>query len=110
MVWYGLPFDCYAIFSHLPSQYTVLRQAITTSASHVHYVSYHLYVTLDLSFGSLWRPPAYLQVIPPLIHAVAFGDLGLEKCHARHEGGETSNGLTTAATDAYKQCVPTWLL
>lgn len=56
------------------------------------------------------RSDANLQVISPLIHAIALRDLWLEQGHMGHRCGQTGDGLAPAASHSYEQGISTGLL
>ena len=58
------------------------------------------------------RPPArrYLEVVPPLVHAVAAGDLWLVEGHVGHRGGQAGDGLAPAAPHPHQQGIAPRLL
>lgn len=53
---------------------------------------------------------ADLEIVSPLSHAVAFGDLWLEHGHVAHGSGQTGDGLSSTASDSHKEGVPSRLL
>ena len=53
---------------------------------------------------------AHLQVFPPLVLAVALGDLWLEEAAAGHVGGQAGQGLPAATPHTNQHGIPSWLL
>lgn len=53
---------------------------------------------------------SHLEVVPPLVQAVALGDLWLEQGHLGHGGGKAGDGLAPAAPHPYQQGIAPWLL
>lgn len=45
---------------------------------------------------------ADLEIVSPLSHAVAFGDLWLEHGHVAHGSGQTGDGLSSTASNSHK--------